>query len=465
VSTTYEEFLAKKTHLGGDHGFEPLWLPADHFPFQVALSEWEIRKGRSATFAGCGLGKTRLAITRAHNVVLKTNGRALIATPLAVAPDFVREGERVGVPVTHCRDGKVKGPGVYVTNDERMHLFDRAAFACFIKDECGGIKDFDSARSETVTEFMRPLPHRGLYGATPAPNDFIELGTAAEALGELGRMDMLGRFFATDNGTLHPHRREYRGGRWLGRQWRFKPHAETAYWRWVCSWARACRRPSDLGPQFSDAGYDLPPLDLREHPVVPRAARPGHLFDPGARTLREQQDEQRRTVAERCVKVAELVSDTGEPAVCWCHLNPEGDLLERLIPGAVQVSGRDHDDAKEEKLVAFAAGQIRVLVSKPTICGYGLNWQHCAHMTYFPSNSYEQWHQCVARLRRFGQPRRVRCDLVTTESAEKVRANLERKHARAERMFDQLVSLMTAGLRVERTPYGDTPEELPPWLC
>jgi hypothetical protein len=453
--TDYTAFLESKSQSGESRGFDPVWLPDALFDFQKHLSGWSIRRGRSATFADCGMGKSLLELVFAENVVRHENRRALILTPLAVAPQFVSEGEKFGVGVTHSRDGKLKGPGVYVTNYERLHLFRPDDFACVVCDESSALKDFDGKRKAEVTEFLRTIPFRGLYTATAAPNDYDELGTSSEALGELGYQDMLSKFFKKET------TKDYLG--WGRTKHKLRAYAERGFWRWVCSWGRACRKPSDLG--FPDGAFELPPLECREHTVSPSKPPPGALFDAGAKTLQEQREEQRRSLPERCGKVVELVRGTGQPAVCWVHLNDEGDELERSIPGAVQVSGSDRDEEKEEKLADFAAGRVRVLVTKPTIAGYGLNWQHCAHQTYFPSHSFEQWYQGVRRCWRFGQTWPVKVDIVTTDGAAGVLANLRRKQVQAEEMFDRLVGFMNEGLRIGRGVYGDKPEEVPTWLA
>ena len=321
---------------------------------------------------------------------------------------------------------------------------------------------FEGKRRAAITEFMRRVPYRLLATATAAPNDYIELGTSSEALGELGHMDMLGRFFVNDqNNSSHRLMHRQRFAHTEGSRWRFKGHAEQPFWRWVASWARALRKPSDLG--YSDEGYNLPPLEEREHIVAPRAAAPGRLFDTLAVGLAEQREEQRRTIPERCEKAAALV-DHDQPAMVWCHLNDEGNLLERIIPDAVQVSGADRDDVKEERLLAFQAGQIRVLVIKPRIGAWGLNLQHCAHLTMFPSHSFEQAYQAVRRCWRFGQTRPVVVDLVATESAAGVRKNLQRKARAADRMFEALVEHMNDAIRLERTTSPTIQVEVPEWF-
>jgi len=305
---------------------------------------------------------------------------------------------------------------------------------------------------------MKKRPYRLLCTATAAPNDYIELGTSSEALGELGYMDVLNRFFKNDlnnSGT---------GRGYLGSEnrWRFKGHAEKPFWRWVSSWARALRKPSDLG--FSDDRFILPPLVEVEHVVKSNKLAEGMLFALPAVGLQEQREEQRRTLNERCDKVASLVSDTGEPALVWCHLNDEGNRLERMIPDAVQVSGSDSDDAKESKLLAFANGQERVLITKGKIGAWGLNFQHCAHVTVFPSHSFEQYYQEVRRCWRFGQKRPVRVDIVTTEGQRGVKDNLQRKAKAAERMFDELIANMHDALTIDRGRVHSVVQEVPSWL-
>lgn len=455
----YRAFLDGKTQLGGESGFKPLWIPDHLYDFQKSLLEYAVRKGRAMLAADCGLGKTPIQFAYADNVVRQTNGRALILAPLAVAAQTVRESEKFGVECRRSGDGRPAGK-ITVTNYDRLHLFDPSEYEAVICDESSILKNFDGRTRQAVTEFMRKAPYRLLCTATASPNDFVELGSSAEALGELGRMDMLARFFKNDSKTLHLHGTKH--GEFTRDRWRFKPHAEREFWRWVCSWARACRKPSDLG--FDDGAFVLPPLVTREHVVKTATPPPGELFARPAETLPEQREEARRTLAERCDAVVALTAGTGRPAVAWCHLNAESDRLAASIPGAVQVCGADADEAKEEKFLAFAAGQIRVLVTKPTIGGFGLNWQHCAHQTFFPSHSFEQFYQCVRRSWRFGQRNPVTVDVVATEGEAGVLANLKRKSDQADRMFGQLVSLMNRHTRIARTAYGETQEEIPSWL-
>lgn len=453
----YEQFLCDKGQLDGAYGFEPLWVPDFLFPFQAAMVEWSLRKGRAALFEDCGLGKGLQELVWAENVVRHANANVLIKAPLAVAGQLARESEKFGIEAHYSRDGRIKR-GINITNYERLHLFDASDFAGSANDESSILKNFDGARRRQITEFDRKLPYRLLGTATAAPNDYIELGTSSEALGYLGHMDMLNRFFKNDLNNSSTGR-GYMGA---SNRWRFKGHAETPFWRWVCSWARAMRRPSDLG--FDDGAFVLPGLDEVEHLVDAEQLADGMLFALPAAGLHEEREERRRTLRERCERAASLIVGTGQPAVAWCDLNDEGDLLERLIPGAVQVSGKDSDDAKEEKLLAFSDGQIRVLVTKQKIAGFGMNWQHCAHMTDFPSHSYEGYYQKVRRFLRFGQRSRVRVDIVTTEGGRGALANMQRKAVQADAMFDALVSQMTAAEAIARAQAFTKTQEIPTWL-
>lgn len=452
MSVAYREFIRRKTQFGAESGFDPLWMPDFLFDFQSALTEWAIRKGRAALFADCGLGKSAMQLVWAENVVRKTNKPVLILTPLAVAGQTVREAEKFGIEAEHSRDGKYTAK-IVVTNYERLHYFESSDFAAVVCDESSILKNDKGIRKAEVTEFMRETPYRLLCTATAAPNDFDELGTSSEALGYLGFQDMRGRFFVQQTAQDHLG--------WGRTKYRLRDHAKHDFWRWVNSWARVCRTPSDLG--FGDERFVLPELVSAEHVVKATTPRTGVLFDMPAVTMDEQREERRRTLAERCERVASLVN-TGQPAVAWCHLNPEGDLIERLVPDAVQVSGADSDDAKEEKLAAFADGQIRVLVSKPTICGFGLNWQHCAHQTFFPSHSFEQWYQAIRRCYRFGQTRPVHVDVVTSEGERGVLENLKRKQGQAELMFSMLVQLMNEHLDIDSTTSFSNTEVIPSWL-
>jgi hypothetical protein len=455
----YATFLDEKAQIGGRHGFMPVWLPGFLFDFQRSLVEWAVEKGRAAIFADCGLGKTPMQLVWAENIVRHTQKPVLILTPLAVSYQTMAEAEKFGIHAERSQTGAVTA-GITITNYERLHLFNPADFAGCVCDESSILKSFDRVRRGEITRFMRKMKYRLLCTATAAPNDYTELGTSSEALGYLGHTDMLSRFFKNDNNT---------GGAGVGRmrgetvKWRFKGHAEIPFWRWVCSWARAIRRPSDLG--FADERFMLPPLREQEHFVELDTPAEGLLFALPAVGLKEQRDERRRSIGERCEQVAGLVNDTGQPALVWCHLNDEGDLLDELIPDARQVSGGDSDDEKEAAFLAFVHGEVRVLVTKPKIGAWGLNFQHCSHVSFFPSHSFEQYYQGVRRCWRFGQGRPVLVDVITTEGERGVLKNLQRKAAQADQMFSHLVREMNNVLHIDRSSDDfATALEVPPWL-
>jgi len=455
---SYVEFLDSKRQMGGDHGFDPTWMPDALFDFQRSLVEWACRKGRAAIFADTGLGKTITQLAWAENVVRKTGGKVLVVAPLAVSRQTVHEGKKFGIEVVRSQDGKPAGP-ITITNYQRLERFDSRDFVGVVADESSALKCFESQTRKLVIEFMRRLPYRLCCTATAAPNDYDELGNHSEALGEMGHLDMLSRFFVNDQNN----RIASRSTRFTVKaRWRLKGHAEEPFWRWVCSWARALRYPSDLG--FADDRFILPPLVEHEHLVKAKVLKSGWIFDVPAVGIREQREERRRTLVERCDKIVELVSQHDKSLV-WCDLNAEGTRLAETIPGAVEVKGSDSDEYKEEMLMAFAEGQIPILVTKAKIGCHGLNLQKCAHVTFFPSHSFEQFYQGVRRCWRFGQTRPVVVDIVTTEGEIAVLDNLKRKAEQAKEMFARLVNHMQSALKIERKD-GQFPvaTEVPKWL-
>lgn len=453
---SYADFLESKSQYSGNSGFDPVFMPDFLFPFQREMVEWSVRKGRAAIFADCGLGKTAMGLAWAHNVFLHAGKPVLYLTPLAVAQQTVREAEKFGIEAVRSTDGSARGP-IVVTNYERLHYFNPDDFSGALLDESSILKNFAGQRKGEITAFMRKMQFRLLQTATAAPNDYIELGTSSEALGYMGHMDMLNRFFKNDLNNSAT-------GRMRGEviKWRLKGHAELPFWRWVCSWARAIRKPSDIG--HDDAAFILPALSEVEHLVEAETLADGMLFALPAVGMKEQRDERRRTIEERCRMTADLVNNTGQPALVWCHLNDEGALLEKMIPDCVQVSGADSDETKEDRLLAFAEGRARVLVTKPKIGAWGLNFQHCNHVTFFPSHSFEQYYQSVRRCWRFGQKRPVTVDIITTEGERGVLKNLQRKAAQADEMFSRLVEEMNRAVAIDRVSNMNNRMELPSWL-
>lgn len=451
----YDDFILEKSQIGQNSGFAPRFIPDKLFDFQKHLLEWSVKKGRAGVFANCGLGKSPMQLAWAQNMVEHTNKPGLILTPLAVGPQTVREGEKFGIECHQSRDGTIKGK-ITVTNYQQLHKFNAADFEWCVCDESSCLKDFDAETTAQVTEFMRNMKYRSMWTATAAPNDYIELGTHSEALGGLGFRDMLSKFFKKDEKALS-RSHEYRSG-----TFRFRGHAKRDFWRWVCSWARACRMPSDLG--FSDDGFILPPLTVVEHLVKSSFIPKGDLLPKTATGLKEQRQERRQTIQQRCETVAKLVSDTPGQSLSWCHLNDEGDLLAELIPNSKQICGDQSDEEKEEILSSWLRGEFENLVSKPKIIGFGINAQNCAHQTFFPSHSFEQWYQAIRRSWRFGQKNTVKIDVISSEGESGVLKNLKRKADAADEMFKTLVALMRDELSIERIEHKRQKITLPNWL-
>lgn len=445
----YKVFLEGKKTPDKMDGFDPIFFPERLFPFQRNLVEWAIIKGRCALYEDCGLGKTLQELSWAENVVRKTNKPVLILTPLAVAPQFVDEGNKFGIGCHHVKDGNYK-KGINVINYERLHFLNPKDFAGVAADESSILKNYDGKRRRQITNFLKGVRYRLLATATPAPNDWMELGSSCEALEYMNRSQMLSMFFTNGGESTQ--------------QWVLKGHAKSTFWKWMCSWARAIRKPSDIG--FDDDGFILPKLSIEQHIVKSNIVHKDDLFSfglIGAKTLSEQRAERRGTIKKRCKKVASLV-DHDRPCVIWCHLNEEGDYLENAIPDAVQVAGKDSEDRKEELLTGFSKGKYRVLITKPKIGCFGLNWQHCNHMVVFPSHSYEQYYQAVRRCWRFGQKKEVKVDIVTSEGERYVINNMIRKEKQASEMFSSIVQHMSQYQRGEECEDTTQRMKLPEWL-
>lgn len=455
AATDYLQFIETRARWNADGGFATKSLPDFLFPFQSHLVDWALRKGRSAIFADCGLGKTAMQLAWADQVIKRTNKPALLLTPLAVGAQTLREAAKFGIEAARSRDGKMDGTAkIWITNYQQLHKFDPHQFSAVVADESQAIKDFKSETRDVVTQFMKPIPHRLLCTATAAPNDYWELGTSSEALGYLGFRDMITTFFKqeTQKDALGYGRTKYR----------FRGHAEHPYWSWVCSWAKCIRRPSDIG--FDDQGFDLPPLHEHEHIVQAAKARKGMLFSLPARDMQEERAERRHTISERVARAVELVEAHSGPSVVWCELNPEGDALERAIPGAVQVKGSMSDDRREEILEAFGTGQIERLVTKPKIGCWGLNWQHCSNVVTFPSHSFEQYYQLVRRCWRFGQVNQVHVHLVVSEGEVGILKSIKRKSHQADVMFEELRRHMNDPQHLAKVDRFALKEEVPAWL-
>ena len=335
-----------------------------------------------------------------------------------------------------------------VTNYHRLKNFRPEDFVGVVVDESSCLKNFESVYKKEITEFIGKIKYRLLCTATPSPNDFMELGTSSEALGEMTRNQMLAMFFTNDGENTQ--------------QWNLKGHAKTRFWQWMATWARAARKPSDLG--FEDGDFILPELKIHQHILPSIDGKMDGFFPYVARTLDEQRAERTRTLKIRCEKVASLIPKN-RPALVWCHLNSEGDLLEKIIPGAVQVAGKDKDEVKEERLMAFSSGQIKVLVTKSKIAGFGLNWQHCSDVFWFPSHSHEAYYQAIRRCWRFGQKNPVNCHIVTTEPERLVMENMLRKERQSIELYAGIVKHMGDAISENKhLSNGHVKMEVPSWL-
>jgi hypothetical protein len=425
----YDSFLASKQVLTPPSGFAVESLSPQLFEFQRDITRWSIERGRSAIFADCGLGKTPMQLQWAEAVTAKFNKPVLILAPLAVSKQTEREGRKFGIPVTvAASDMDIKKHGVFVTNYEKLRHFDPSRFPGIVLDESSILKSFSGATRNQLIERFTDTPMKLACTATAAPNDLMELGNHSEFFGVLTRTEMLSTFFVHDGGDTA--------------KWRLKGHAEEEYWKWVCGWAVMIRKPSDLG--YSDAGFELPPLTLHHVVVKGAKAMEGFLFPVEAQTLEERRLARRASLKERVAACAELVNASTEPWLVWCDLNAEGDLLESMIPDAVQVAGTDTDENKESRMLGFSDGQFRALISKPSICGFGMNWQHCPNVVYVGlSDSYEKLYQSLRRAWRFGQKNPVNAYVITSEQEGAVVKNIERKERDAMKMAREMIKHMS----------------------
>lgn len=424
--SNYDEYVARKLSTVVPTGIRrPVQLPASLFPHQRALTSWALKRGRAAIFADTGLGKSRMEVAWADAVNKHTGMPVLILAPLAVAAQTAAEAAQLGIEVTVCREASdVNDRGINITNYDRLHKFDPSIFGGVAPDESSVIKHHDTRTFATLTAAFRDTPFKLPATATPAPNDWTELGTHAEFLGICTRQEMLAEFFTHDGGDTSV--------------WRLKGHARRAFWQWVCGWGALIRRPSDLG--FDDAAYALPPLHLHEHQVEVDMPTNGMLFAMEAQTLSERRDARRMSMEDRVRECAKRVNaEAGESWVVWCDLNDESTALTQAIDGAIEIRGSDDVDTKEARLQAFASGEARVLVSKPSICGWGLNWQHAARMAFVGvTDSYEAYYQAVRRCWRFGQRRDVHVHIFSSKAEGAVVANLKRKEREAAQMAESL---------------------------
>ena len=428
----YLEFIQKKKHSIGEFGFNATYYPDIAFDFQKYVIEKNIKKGRIADFLDTGLGKTIITLSTAYNIVLHTNKKVLILTPLAVAFQFIIEANKIGIDdIEYSKDGK-HTKKIVICNYERLHLFDSNDFEGVLLDESSILKNFDGKIKSQVTSFVKKIPYRFLSTATPSPNDFIELGTSSEALGYMGYMDMLGKFFKNNQNSVDSNNRN------IGEKFYLKPHAEKDFFAWVNQWSIMCKMPSDLG--FSNERYVLPELIVNKHVVANQSlidiSGQIQLFTPMAKSMTEVRHEQKCTEQKRCEKAIELAKD--KTSVYWCNTNNESAILKSSDKEAVEIIGSQTIEKKEEILLAFANGEIKRLITKAKMTSMGLNWQHCNHSVFFPTWSYEQYYQAIRRFWRFGQKSDVTIDMVISDGQTRVLEALQQKTQKAIQLHENL---------------------------
>ncbi len=454
---TYHEFLNRKARLVPCRGFRLVSQNPRLFDWQRDIVDLACRRGSFGGFEDCGLGKTAQQLECAAQFVKRTGKRVLILCPLAVAQQTIREAEKFAIDVA-CKVVKSSGEcesGISITNYERLHSFDPAEFDGVIVDEGSILKSVDGKYRTQILESFQHCAFKQTWTATPAPNDHMEIGNQAEFVGTMKRSEMLSTYFVHDGGDTS--------------KWRLKGHAKTRFWEWMASWAVCVRKPSDLG--YVDNGFVLPDLHYIHHEIGGGGVG-RYLFDMPATTLDERRQAKKDTIDLRCQHVANMVNASKDCWVIWCNYNDEGELLDKLIPDAVEVAGRHSTDAKEEMLTDFTRGKVRVLITKPKIGGFGLNWQHCHNTAIFPTDSWEQWYQMIRRFYRFGQKHAVNVHAVYSTGESAIVSNLERKEADSHELFEAMAVHMSElskaairGVQPNITHYhADKQMEIPAWL-
>jgi len=423
----YEDFVASKRRAEVATGHNPSDLNEHLFDFQHAIVTWAVRRGRSAIFADTGLGKTLMQLSWADEIASHTGGMVLILAPLAVSEQTIEQGSTFGIDVRRVPNGGTPdAPGVWITNYERMDAIDFASLHGLVLDESSILKAHDGKTRQRIIDAAQGIPYRLSCTATPSPNDFEELGNQCEFLGVMTRTEMLATYFVNDTGDTGT--------------WRLKGWGQSRFWEWMGTWSVVLRNPSDIG--FDGSRYILPEPKYIEHVVDTEVT--GDLFAKPAQTMLERRKAQRDSIEARCRALADVVNaDTSEPWLIWCHLNDEAELLAELIPGAVNVQGSDKPEVKAARMMEFSHGTLRVLISKPKICGFGMNWQHCARMAFVGlDDSFEKFYQAVRRCYRFGQNRNVHVHLFTAENEGQILANLKRKEVQHHQMSANMIEHM-----------------------
>jgi hypothetical protein len=456
---TYRKFIDSKTSTYLKAGFDPalhLFPPAMK-PHQIDVTAWACRRGRAALFLDTGLGKTLCQLVWADQVVAQTSGKVLILAPLAVSAQTQREGDRFDISTTVVsHQSNINGPGIYVTNYEKLHHFDAGAFTAVVLDESSILKGIDGKLRKLITQSFRETPYRLSCTATPSPNDYMELGTQAEFLGIMSQVEMLATYFIHDGSDTS--------------KWRLKGHGKSRFWEWLATWAAFITTPTDLGHDGTE--YQLPPLRYHNHVIDTPAI--DELFVTPAQSLQERNQARRESIDARCRCAADIVNALNEPAIVWCHLNAESALLQKMIQDAVEVKGADSDQHKTAALIAFAEGNTKALVTKPKIAGFGMNLQATRFAVFVGlSDSWESFYQAIRRQWRFGQTRTVHIHIISADTEGAVVENIRRKDDLHNEMMKSMMAYMRDLIRAEiqnldihKTSYlADKLMELPEFLA
>jgi DNA modification methylase len=432
----YDSFVRSKRRSEVATGHNPSDLNEHLFDFQHAIVSWAVRRGRAAIFADTGLGKTLMQLSWADEVARHTKGIVLVLAPLAVSEQTIEQGSTFGIEVNRVPHGQTPTePGVWITNYERMEVIDFDSLHGLVLDESSILKSHTGKTRTELINRCQSVPYRLSCTATPSPNDFEELGNQCEFLGVMTRTEMLATYFMNDTGDT---------GTWVLKGW-----GASRFWEWMGSWAVVLRNPADLG--FDGTRYNLPAPEYLEHVVETDVT--GDLFAKPAQTMLERRKAQRDSIKARCIELAKVVNaDTSEPWLIWCHLNDEAEMLKSMIEGSVNVQGSDSVEFKTDAMMRFSRGELRVLISKPKICGYGMNWQHCARMAFVGlDDSFEKFYQAVRRCYRFGQKRHVQVHVFTAENEGQILLNLKRKesqhHEMSQKMVEHMKDIMNAELQ------------------
>lgn len=458
----YLEFLKTKNRIHVPAGIKnPEKVNENLFDFQKAIVEWSLKRGRSALFAGTGLGKTLMQLSWGNALYEHEKVRTLILTPLAVAAQTQKEAIKFGIDADHVQSGDESNKPILITNYQKIDHFDLSKFKAIVLDESSILKNQSGHYRTKLIKNCKSVPYKLAATATPSPNDYMELGNHSEFTGIMSYTDMLSTFFVHDAAKTQ--------------DWRLKGHAESEFWRWMSSWSCMLQNPSDIG--FDGTKYKLPKLHQIQHTVGAKYepnSQTGLLFPLEAQSMSERLCARRATIEERVKKAAEIVSDKPNDVwVVWCNLNDESDMLEKSIDGSVQIVGSMTETKKEQILSDFSEGKIRVLISKPSLTGFGMNWQHCNNTCFVGLNdSFEQIYQAIRRFWRFGQTKEVFAHFVASELEGAVVANIRKKEQKAQHMMDQMIGHMKGfctreihGAARDTLTYLPTKEmEIPKWL-